>query len=232
MAGNWKEMLNNIKDQLSLYKKQTAVLVTLVLVLGVVLTVQFAGKPKQASAAVSIPITALTSPAPAVQAGIVQPPANALEKEVFVYWSELSTDLKRQNPFDIPWPVPIDDGDGDGVNDADDNCPMVPNSGQQDSNHDGIGDACSQGDSTKPAKDGRARAIGKLKLKGVMFTPNEKGCSALINNGVKDRCFKVGEMIRVRLDNSLYKFELIKIDEGAVKIKDNRGILTLRIPRP
>ncbi len=34
------------------------------------------------------------------------------------------------------------DGDGDGVADADDNCPGVPNPGQEDGDGDGLGDAC------------------------------------------------------------------------------------------
>jgi uncharacterized repeat protein (TIGR01451 family) len=39
-------------------------------------------------------------------------------------------------------PPPIADADGDGVPDASDNCPSVANPNQQDSNNDGIGDAC------------------------------------------------------------------------------------------
>jgi hypothetical protein len=36
----------------------------------------------------------------------------------------------------------VDDRDGDGVLDTDDNCPTIPNRAQLDSNVDGIGDAC------------------------------------------------------------------------------------------
>jgi hypothetical protein len=37
---------------------------------------------------------------------------------------------------------PVEDTDGDGVPDADDNCPTVPNADQADLDGDGIGDAC------------------------------------------------------------------------------------------
>ena len=43
-----------------------------------------------------------------------------------------------------PVPAPIDT-DGDGVPDDEDNCPLVPNPDQADSNNDGVGDACSGG---------------------------------------------------------------------------------------
>ena len=43
-----------------------------------------------------------------------------------------------------PVPAAIDT-DGDGVPDDDDNCPLVPNPDQADSNNDGVGDACSGG---------------------------------------------------------------------------------------
>jgi hypothetical protein len=53
------------------------------------------------------------------------------------------------------------DVDGDGVPDASDNCPNVPNPGQEDSNGDGVGDAC-----TPPPSSGSPGASpGKLALK-------------------------------------------------------------------
>jgi hypothetical protein len=42
------------------------------------------------------------------------------------------------------------DGDADRVSDAQDNCPSVPNSDQQDSDGDGRGDACDAPESREP----------------------------------------------------------------------------------
>jgi hypothetical protein len=44
-----------------------------------------------------------------------------------------------QNVCSVPVPP---DGDGDGITDADDNCPAVANADQADADGDGIGDAC------------------------------------------------------------------------------------------
>lgn len=51
---------------------------------------------------------------------------------------------------------PVEDSDGDGLNDPDDNCPATANADQADADHDGLGDACdddSDGDGVANAAD-------------------------------------------------------------------------------
>jgi hypothetical protein len=59
--------------------------------------------------------------------------------------------IERTEPID---PIETTDADGDGVPDADDNCPLVPNADQLDSDGDTRGDACDSCDACVPCDRG------------------------------------------------------------------------------
>jgi len=54
----------------------------------------------------------------------------------------------------------LTDADGDGVPDADDNCPAIANPGQEDADQDGVGDACDP----PPPVSGTAVSVNGLEL--------------------------------------------------------------------
>lgn len=79
-------------------------------------------------------------------------------------------ELRRAGRPDLP---PEGDFDGDGVINADDVCPLLPDPDQQDTNADGVGDACSLPDSlgvpTLPDRDGDGVADG---FDNCLWVPN------------------------------------------------------------
>jgi hypothetical protein len=70
-----------------------------------------------------------------------------------------------------------DDSDHDGIDDALDNCPYVPNPNQADADGDGVGDVCDNCTGT-PNPDQKVNSCGDV------WTPLTSGFAATVNNNV------------------------------------------------
>jgi len=76
----------------------------------------------------------------------------------------ISDDLEHRVDLTLPLLQDIgwqnDDVDGDGIPDSSDNCPLVYNPDQADSNHDGVGDACERTVHRLPDAEPHPRVVG------------------------------------------------------------------------
>ncbi|MEL6122841.1 MAG: thrombospondin type 3 repeat-containing protein, partial [Bacteroidota bacterium] len=87
----------------------------------------------------------------------------------------------------------IDDADGDGVADADDNCPMTPNADQANNDRDDMGNACDDDDDN----DGVPDTVDCDPLDATVSTrpgdPCDDGLATTVNDRISDDCRCVGE---------------------------------------
>ncbi len=141
MLTTTSNMLQNFKQQLLYYKKQSAILGVLSVVLILVISAQCSGPRKSQGAQTLIPDP--------VSAAIAAPKTTgppAVPTAPLIHWSEVRTTLARTDLFRPPGPagaVPLGaDGDKDGVPDDRDNCPDLANPDQADADGNGTGDSC------------------------------------------------------------------------------------------
>ncbi len=217
MSDTARNILDNLKEQFALYKKQTTVLVSLTLVLTVVIYVRFVqDSPRSAGAAeVEVPPAGSIS---IVHASDVEHDESSADVPILAKWSDIHTTLERLDLFKGPWQIERlqgagnGDADGDGVPDDLDNCPQVANADQADSNGDTIGDACDQGGT------GTERKIDDiaLNLKGTTTPRRGRGqASAYINRNY----YRVGDTFRV----DGLRIKLISVTGDSAVVQDERG---------
>lgn len=91
---------------------------------------------------------------------------------------QINTDAELENGDELG-DACDDDTDGDGVlDDAPDNCPLVPNPGQEDADNDGVGDACQGDEDGDNVPDEDDNCIG-------IANPNQED---LDSDGIGDAC--------------------------------------------
>ena len=215
MSDPARTILDNLKEQFAAYKKQTAVLVSLSIVLIVVVFSRFVQDSPR-------PSVAADPEAPAAESiSIVQAPetgdsGSRTEAPLLATWSDIHTTLERTDLFKGPWQIERpqsagdSDADGDGVPDELDNCPQVANADQADSDGDTIGDACDFGGT---AVERTLDDVG-LSLKGT--TQRGRGrASAYINQNYH----RVGDTFRV---DGLW-IKLISVTGDYAVVQDEHG---------
>ncbi len=217
MSDPARTILGNLKQQFAMYKKQTAILASLSIVLIVVILVHFLqGSPRSSAAAdPEAPAAGSITIVRASEAGDAE---SRTEAPILAAWSEIHTTLERSDLFKGPWQIEQiqgagdSDADGDGVPDARDNCPQVANADQADSDGDRIGDACDQSDTAARRTIDNVR----LSLKGTTMPRLGRGkASAYINRNF----YRVGDTFRV----DRIRIKLISVTAHSAVVQDEHG---------
>ncbi len=216
MSDSARNILDNLKEQFALYKKQTTVLVSLTLVLTVVIYVRFVqDSPRSAGAAeIELPPAGSITIVHAAEAGDA---GSRTDVPILAEWSNIHTTLERSDLFKGPWQIEQlqgvgeDDADGDGVPDELDNCPQITNADQADRDGNSIGDVCDHGDS------GTERKIDDidLNLKGTTTPGLGRQASAYINRNY----YRIGDTFRV----DGLRIKLISVKGDSAVVQDEQG---------
>jgi hypothetical protein len=150
-------------------------------------------------------------------------------------------DAAMPPPPAIDAPVAVDDQDGDGVPDSEDNCPTVANPDQRDHDHDGRGDACDvcphiaddgadqDGDGVGDACDPRPTQPGDhiAFFEGfydppIAWTPVEGGATWTVSNGAvaqpaTDTAYQIVREAMPGLDNVFVQAR-VRVDQLTTNI--------------
>ncbi len=217
MSTTAQNIFDNLKEQIAAYKKQTAILVSLSIVLIVLVSTRFvaSGPSSSKAAGPGAPEVGTISIVHAPASGDAESPTAA---PLLATWSDIHTTLERSDLFKGPWQIEQlqtagdNDADGDGVPDELDNCPRIANADQADRDGNSIGDACEQGETETK------REIDKLKLnlKGTTTPrPGRGQASAYINRNY----YRVGDTFRV----DGMRIKLISVTGDSAVVQDEHG---------
>ncbi len=216
MSDSARNILDSLKEQFALYKKQTTVLVSLTLVLTVVIYVRFVqDSPRSAGAAeIELPPAGSITIVHAPEAGDA---GSRTAVPILAEWSNIHTTLERSDLFKGPWQIEQlqgageNDADGDGVPDELDNCPQIANADQADRDRNSIGDVCDHGNT------GAERKIDDidLNLKGTTTPGLGRQASAYINRNY----YRIGDTFRV----DGLRIKLISVKGDSAVVQDEQG---------